>query len=307
MKQPAITVFSPSYNKGKTIKRTYESLLKQTSYDFEWLIINDGSTDNTDEIVKTFNTTLFPIRYINKKNEGLNRTFNQGVQAAWGYLFFRLDTDDYVKENAIENIIRYKHLIEDNNEVCGLVFLSVFESDKLVGIHPFSEEVKRSNFFEYRYKYHAIGDRAEVIKTNVFKEIPYPVFEGEKFCPEGTMWNRIALQYDVYYVNKAIYIREYDENCITAAGAKTSINNPYGTTVYLSEILNRTKLTGNTAKMAINYYRYSLRSSFSFFTLIKKVPYTISLFGLVPGTILFLLDSINPSWVSKLKSLFHKQ
>ena len=108
--KPYITVLTPAYNKGDTIERTFKSLLLQTCFDFEWLIINDGSTDNTDEIVKGFNTEKFLIHYISKENEGVGRTFNEGVQLAKGDLIFRLDPDDYLSRNAIEqikNIITY--------------------------------------------------------------------------------------------------------------------------------------------------------------------------------------------------------
>ena len=77
---PYITILSPAYNKGATIERTFESLKAQTCFNFEWLIVNDGSTDNTQKIVDEFKTSLFPIRVIHKKNEGLNRTFNLGVR-----------------------------------------------------------------------------------------------------------------------------------------------------------------------------------------------------------------------------------
>lgn len=303
---PVITVLTLSYNKGNTIRRTFDSLLQQTSFDFEWLIINDGSTDNTDEIVSTFVTDLFPIRYIKKENEGLNRSFNKGVQLAYGELLFRLDSDDYVKPDAIENILKYKYLIENNNRVAGIVFLSVFENDRLVGSHPFEEKIKLSNFLEYRYKYKAVGDRAEIVKTSIAREIPYPEFKGEKFCPEGLMWSRMAQKYDAFYINQAIYVREYNENCITAAGAKTSINNPDGTSVYLAEILNKIGVNSSTIVMAINYYRYSLRSSFTLCTLVKRVPLSVSAIGLLPGFVLFKLDSLSPSLVSKVKLLFHK-
>ena len=308
MKTPAITVLSPSYNKGKTIRRTYESLLKQTSYDFEWLLINDGSTDDTDEIVVTFHTELFPIRYINKTNEGLSRTFNLGVELSLGSLVFRLDTDDYVKEDAIESILKYRHLIENEDKVCGLVFLSVLEDNNLVGIHPFKEEVQRSNFFDYRYKYHAVGDRAEVVKTSVFKEIPYPVFEGEKFCLESAMWNTMSLKYDAFYINKDIYVREYNGNSITSAGASTYIKNPYGAMVNALIILQRVKISSETYKVAINYFRYSLRTKKSLLELIKAVPYAVSIVGLFPGILLYCLDNLNPSIVSSIKSFFkHNQ
>ena len=223
-----ITVLSPAYNKGKTIRRLYNSLLLQTSYNFEWIIINDGSTDDTNTIIKEFNTTLFPIRYINKDNEGLGATFNRGVALAKGNLLFRVDPDDYLKQNAIESIEKNWPLIENRSDICALVFLSVYENDKLVGYHPFKEN-KISDFFEYRLVYNAVGDRAEVVKTCVLKENPYPVFKGERICIEGLMWATIADKYKAYYINHPIYYREYNEESITAMGDGMYWRSPTGT------------------------------------------------------------------------------
>ena len=186
-----ITVLTPAYNKAKTIRRLYESLRNQSSYNFEWLIINDGSNDNTDNIVKEFESDLFPISFINKENEGLGATFNKGVQMAKGEILFRVDPDDFLKPNAIKSIEENWHLVEFQDDICALVFLSEFANGEIVGYHPFTEN-KISDFFEYRQVYNAIGDRAEVVKTKILRENPYPVFKGEKICIEGFMWATIA-------------------------------------------------------------------------------------------------------------------
>ena len=109
-KTPYITILSPAYNKGETITRTFESLKRQTCFDFEWLIVNDGSTDNTQSLIETFQTDLFIIRIINKNNEGLNRTFNLGVRESKGELVLRLDPDDYLVPTAIEQVMLYVFL-----------------------------------------------------------------------------------------------------------------------------------------------------------------------------------------------------
>lgn len=226
--KPYITVLTPSYNKGNTIRRTYESLLNQTCFDFEWLIINDGSTDQTDEIVRSFYTDKFRIRYISRENKGLCRTYNEGVRMAEGELLYRLDPDDSLSPNAIELVLRYKHLLDDKN-ICALVFLAQFDNGEVVGCHPYKEKCYRSNFAKYRLEDKATGDRAEVVKTKALREFPWPTFGGEKFCLETLFWHPMAHKYDAYYINEQTYIREYNQNSITAAGSKTFMNNPVGT------------------------------------------------------------------------------
>ena len=96
-KRIELSIVSPSYNKGKTIQRLYDSLIRQSCHEFEWIVINDGSTDDTVAKIKSFQTDLFPIRFIDKHNEGLNRTYNLGVMMAQGDYLIRVDPDDYLR------------------------------------------------------------------------------------------------------------------------------------------------------------------------------------------------------------------
>lgn len=304
--KPYITVFTPAYNKGDTISRTFHSLLSQTCFDFEWLIINDGSTDNTDAIVRGFKTENFLIRYISKGNEGLGRTFNEGVQQANGDLIFRLDPDDYLSHNAIEQILNYRNLLNDD-QICALVFLTKFDNGENVGYHPYEDECFRSNFVKYRLLDNATGDRAEVVKTKVFKEFPWPTFENEKFCLETLIWHPMGHKYDAFYIKKAIYIREYNQYSITAAGSKTYINNPVGTmavTSYLvKELLeynNFTKFGYAVLKNAITYWRYGLNAKNYQKQMWTSLPFWINIIAFIPGWCLFRIDKINPRIINKL-------
>jgi glycosyltransferase involved in cell wall biosynthesis len=187
-----ITVISMAYNKATTIERTYKSLRAQTSLDFEWLIVNDGSKDNVKEVVSTFQEDLFPIRFIDKENEGPARTWNRAVQEAQGELLFRVDPDDYVTEDAIEQIISHMHLVYEGNNTCGLVFLTKFEDGVNVGFHPYDKDTL-SNFVDYRLIGKATGDRAEVITKAAALEFPWPFIEGEKFILESSFWSPMGL------------------------------------------------------------------------------------------------------------------
>ena len=103
-----ITVFTPTYNRAYTLERLYKSLLNQTSYDFEWLIVDDGSTDNTSELIKSFqNNQLFDVRYYKQGNGGKHVAINKGVELAEGELFFIVDSDDYLTDDAIAITKKY--------------------------------------------------------------------------------------------------------------------------------------------------------------------------------------------------------
>ena len=296
-----ITVLSPAYNKGKTIRRLYESLLKQTSYNFEWIVINDGSKDDTNKIIKEFKTDLFPIRYVDKENEGLGPTFNRGVDMAKGDLLFRVDPDDFLKPDAIESIEKSWHLIENRENICALVFLSVYEDDKLVGYHPFTED-KISDFFEYRQVYNALGDRAEVVKTEVLRENRYPVFKGERICIEGLMWATIADKYKAYYINHPIYYREYNDESITAMGDMMFWKSPTGTAegrVYAINLMCKRRYFSvaqlyRIFKYGCVAYRWGFKSkNITVGSIFRRLPIVVACMSFIPGLLLHLKDMLN--------------
>ncbi len=307
-----ITVLSMCYNKAKTIRRTYESLLLQTNKDFEWLIINDGSTDNLKTIIKDFNTDTFKIRFIDKENEGPANTFNLGVKESHGKMIFRLDPDDYITPDAIQKILDYMYVLEKDPKLCGLVFLSEFENGEIVGTHPYKKN-RVSNFFDYRYYDRATGDRAEVIKKNIFLEFPWPKYGSEKFVLESSFWFPMALKYDAYYVNYPIYVREYNNNSITAASSSTYKNNPIGC---VENILLKYKIFKRKnkniyifteqLKSCMLYYRYGLYSKYSLTTLYKKMPGPWNVIGFIPGLILHYTDRLFPRLIPNITKKYKR-
>ena len=231
-----ITVFTPTYNRAKTLTSLYNSLTRQTDQRFDWLIIDDGSTDETSDLVESFQREgKIDITYIKRENWGLCKTLNQGVSLCRGDIFFRVDSDDFVQDNAIERIYHYWHYVEEDKKVCGLVFLKIQTNSQYTGYHPFTKDF-RTNFFEYRSKYGGVGDRAEVIRTDVMRNYPIPLYGEEKFCPEGLMWNRIAKDYDAVYISEGIYVCEYMEGGLTKSVRKNLMRNAKGATHYYAEI-----------------------------------------------------------------------
>lgn len=295
-----ITIYTPAFNRASTLPRVFNSLLEQSCYDFEWLLINDGSTDNTEDVIKKFNTDKFLITIINKENGGLPSVMNLAPQIAKGDFILRLDSDDYLDKLAIETIVKYIPEIKKDSNICGMVFLTKFDNGKVVGYHPFPQK-QISNFYDYRYIHGAIGDRAEVIKTSILKQYSLPIIKGEKFCPEGVLWLNIAKKYNALYINTPIYIREYNDDSITAAGSLTSIKNPIGTFLYSSLIINGKGKFKYIKKDYINYFRYALNTHYSIKKIITNAPIKASFIGLIPGCILYVLDKCNPRLISILK------
>lgn len=302
--QHTLTLYTPCYNKGKTISRTYDSLLSQTCYDFEWIIINDGSTDDSKKIIDSFKTDLFPIRIVHKANEGLSSVMNMATQMAQGEFILRVDGDDWLISEGVETIHNAlnKYNMQDT-KLGGIVFLTEFADGTKCGFHPF-EEAYRCNFMDYREKYKAIGDRAEVFKTSCFKEFPMPFFPNERFMLESYTWRKFSDKYDVIYYNKSIYKREYNNASITNNWPNIGFQNPKGIQLDLSDYLYRKISYKNKIKASINYFRYSLHTKYPLSKLIKDVPVLSVCIGLIPGLILYSIERKNPHFIHNLKR-FH--
>lgn len=276
---PKITVFTPCYNRGKTIRNTYESLCRQKSYDFEWLVINDGSNDNSHDVISDIvlhHNAPFSINYINRSNYGLMYTINEAVLLSKGQLFFRLDSDDYATDDAIETILKYFPKIFKEN-LCGITFLSLGHNKKVNGYHPFHGE-KICDFTSYRAKYKGTGDRAEVCQVEILKKYPYPQFPNEKFCPEGLIWNRIANDYMSLYIPHPIYVKSFPDDSITSSIYSVLRANCYGTTQYYFEIVTNKRLPVFYRLInCIKYYRYAIYTNKN---LLRGIPLWITIMTL---------------------------
>ena len=311
---PTVTVLSMCYNKADTIVRCYESLRNQTCRDFEWIIVNDGSTDNILDLVPLFEDDLFDVIFIDKPNEGIAPTWNKGVEQARGKLIFRVDPDDWVYPTAIENIIIYSTLLDSDSHLCGLVFQSTFEDGDIVGYHPFNEEVTRCDFNSFRIIYKAIGDRAEVCLKSVFEEFKWPYYLDEKFYPESVMWRKIADKYDALYINVPIYIREYGDNCISANNSAVMRKNPKGyMDGSISQICAIMKYPYTVErvfmciKIACNYFRYGMYSNISCKEMIGRLPTLYLKLLFLPGIMLHVIDRYFPSFIHSIVSKFKKE
>ena len=287
-----VTVFTPLFNREHSIKAVYESLCRQTCKDFEWFVINDGSTDASckimDEIVANHDQS-FPIRYVFRENLGLMATLNEGISAAKGELFMRLDSDDSALPDAIKLISENYSKIKDDPKVCALVFRAVDYKNVLVGTHPF-ERPEISDFASFRDFYSAEGDRSEIMKVEIYRKYPFPMIEGEKFCPEGLVWNRIASQYNALYMTEAIYKKGMPDDSITAHVYHYLKKNSKGTTLYYREIVSSSRFSVKYRLLnAIKFYRYVFFSGENPFS---GIPLFYAMVGLPLGLLVVLYDRI---------------
>ncbi len=251
-----LTIFTPTFNRAYCLQSLYESLKKQTCKDFEWLIVDDGSSDNTEELVKTWlNEAAFSVHYLKQPNGGKHRAVNLGVQVAKGELFFIVDSDDQLVPNAIERVLFHYNSIKEDVSFAGICGLKAFfDGARVGGENDFG--ILDCNSLELRYKFNIKGDMAEVIRTTIMKEYPFPEIAGEFFCPEAVVWNRIALKYKIRYFYEKIYLCDYLQDGLTSRITKIRMDSPVCITICYSELVSCDIPFLQRIKASVNYWRF---------------------------------------------------
>ncbi len=230
-----ITVFTPTYNRGYIIGNLYRSLRRQTCQNFEWLVVDDGSKDNTEELIAQWASqdNPFPIRYYKQENGGKCRAINRGLELAEGELFLTVDDDDYLTEDAIEKVTVWEKELPREGNYCG------FTGN--LGLTPDSTP---NTLFEGGFhdgnaldRYGCVdGERCFAFYTDIHRKYLYPEFPGEKFMTEAVTWDQMAWDgYKMRFYNDIIRIYEYKEDGLTNAGYKVFLDNPAGTGLFFRQ------------------------------------------------------------------------
>lgn len=210
-----LTILTPTYNRAYILKNAYDSLLRQTDHDFEWILVDDGSTDGTQALVEGWlrEANPFPISYYRQENGGKHRAVNFGVTKAAGDYVLILDSDDYLTDDASEWIHRW---IRDIDGLPGFAGVSGLKARRGAPIggglgRPFRDATNLE-----RRKLRMMADMAEVYKTEILRQYPFPAFEGEKFLRESASWDRIAADgYRIRWYDRVIYECDYLEDGLT--------------------------------------------------------------------------------------------
>lgn len=253
---PQFTVFTAAYNRAKTLHRVYEALLAQTLSDFEWLIVDDGSEDDTEmRVRKMINEGRLLIRYFKKKNGGVHTAHNMAIREAKGVYFLRLDSDDSCVPQALEILLEaWKKIPADaRDEYSGVSCLCKDEYGRIIGdSYPLNEW--DSSYCELAK---VKGEKWGFHRTALLKDEPFPEFSGERFCPEGLVWARLHNRYKTRCINIPLRIYFDSTDSINSRMVQTRYSAPKGVSLYYSEQLDR--LGGTRAfRNAINYVRFSL-------------------------------------------------
>lgn len=230
MEKKTLTVFTPAYNRGYIIHKCYESLCRQTSKDFVWLVVDDGSTDNTAELVKEWQKqdNGFEIKYIYKENGGMHTAHNTAYENIDTELNVCIDSDDYMPDDAVEIILDEWKKYRENEKYGGMVALDVDSKNFNVIGTELDETIKNFNL-DYYYNHGGLGDKKLIYRTDVIKKYPqYPVFEGEKYVSLAYKYRLIGKDYFLGVINKPVCVVEYQENGSSMNMYRQYLNNPKG-------------------------------------------------------------------------------
>lgn len=290
-----ITILTPSYNRAHTLPALYESLLKQDTDVFEWLVVDDGSTDATRKLVEGWQGEgKISIRYLHKQNGGKHTALNEGIRLIESELTFIVDSDDWLPENAVEIILQYHEKYREMEGLCGYSFLRFYPDGKVNdAFYPQDEWI--DTYINARINAGIAGDKAEVFFTDVLRQYPFPVYEGEKFVPEDLIWVQMSGPYKMVHINRCVYISDYLEGGLTCSGKRMKIHSPKAMTERARLYLNDASVNKKTkCKMILLYVIYGHFAQYSEKKLAndlnRKVWYIA---GFVPGTVLYLVWKYN--------------
>ncbi len=222
-----LTIFTPAYNRAYTLHLGYEALLRQTCQDFEWLIIDDGSTDNTRELVESWIAeNKIPIRYHYQENQGMHGAHNTAYKLITTELNTCIDSDDYMPDDAVEKIVTFwKQYSSD--KVAGMVGLDADFNGKLIGT-SFEENnlpIRLSHYYNQGGK----GDKKLVYRTDIITRYPeYPIFKGEKYVSLGYKYELIEQDYPILSFNEVLVNVEYRPDGSSMNMFRQYIKNPQG-------------------------------------------------------------------------------
>ena len=242
MEPPLFTIFTATYNRAYILPKLYDSLCEQTIKNFEWVIVDDGSTDSTELLIKSWmnNDNGYEIRYFKKNNGGKPRAINYGIQFALGDYFIIIDSDDYFLPNAIKCMTDWIYEIDDKDDFIGIGVAKGYPDMKylkdVVPIVNSEGYVDATNLELGRYNIDM--DMCEAYRTSIFKKYPMAEWPGEKFAPEQIALNEIALAgYKLRWHLDILCICDYLEDGLTKGSRKLEKENPMGYAMMYNHML----------------------------------------------------------------------
>ncbi|MEQ2525811.1 glycosyltransferase family 2 protein [Robertmurraya yapensis] len=253
-----LTVFTPTFNRAYCLEKCYLSLLSQTSQDFVWLIIDDGSTDQTNELVQRWiEENKIEIVYHRQENLGMHGAHNTAYEQIETELNVCIDSDDYMPDDAVEKIITFWEKY-GSNDVSGMIGLDAYTDHRIIGT-KLPENLKTSTLFNLYNKYGVTGDKKLVYRTDLTKRYPYPIFQNEKYVGLAYKYYMLDQQYELLLMNEVLCCVEYLPDGSSLNMFSQYRKNPKGFSFYRKELM-KLPFASTTYKFrqAVHYVSSSL-------------------------------------------------
>jgi glycosyltransferase involved in cell wall biosynthesis len=255
------TCFTPTYNRAAVIRIVYDSLAAQTFRNFEWLVVDDGSTDGTRALVEALSReAAFPVRYVHKENGGMHSAINLGAREARGRFFLKCDSDDTFEPDSLE---RFESLWvsipeADRDRYAGVTVHCKDAQGRIVGDRFPAASVDGTSL-DLAHRWRIRGEKWGFVRTELLREFPFPEFEGEKRVPPSIVWNRIAAAgYLTRFADIALRTFIPLEDGITLNSARSRAKSWRGSRLFYDELMAMPVPLLERLKAAANYLRFCL-------------------------------------------------
>jgi len=282
-KDDLLTIYTPTYNRAYCLTQLYESLVRQKRTNFQWLIIDDGSNDNTADLVLDWKSkSTFKIDYYKQMNEGKMAKLNFAHSIIDSELCVCIDSDDYLTDTAVDDILKEWETVKNFSDIGGMVGLDIFKDGSLVGT-GFPSNTDRIKYRDFD-KLNVKGDKKFVYKTSVLNKYPpYPSFSGEKFPAPGYLYRLIDVDYSLWIVNKPLCIVEYMDDGLSKNKYSQFRKSPNSFMYYRHERMRLSSSFAEKFRNAIHYVSSCLFANKGFF---RNNDFKITTFFAVPIGIL---------------------
>ncbi len=256
---PQVSVITATWNRAHLLRRCYDSLCEQDPLPFEWIVVDDGSTDNTSDVLSSLEKSApFSVRCFTQPNAGKHRAVNLAAAAVAGELALILDSDDMLTPQALAVVGReWKAIPADARaRYAGLVGHSVDSHGAMIG-KPFPAESEHVPSLRLFHSARVQGDKLFVHRAEILRQHPFPAFSGESFVSEGIVWDRIRTTYRYRLLNEALQIVEYQRDGLSARSLETRVRNPAGARAYYQQLASLDIPWSHRLRSLVNYQRFA--------------------------------------------------
>lgn len=278
---PLLSIITPVYNRAALIKTCWKSLARQTDKDFEWIAVDDGSTDGSADVIRALPDAGFPVMLVEKENGGKHTALNASHPYIHGKYVLILDSDDYLVDTAVQQV-RDGWQRYDGSEEIGIVTFLKGRAEDDPSCTAEDEKVP-VDIMRYQRRCIRSSDCCEVIRSELFLKYSFPVFKGERFISEGALWNRVSFTHKCVYINSVVYIAEYLEGGLTKSGRALRIRNPRGGMYTANLNANKKNFWKRRVKNGLLYTCYGCFAGISLLEMLEQTDSKLLMLCSLPG------------------------